>query len=226
MIISFASAGPSPATACVAWLHSGQARHPATARAIAGSPSPSSEGAGGGDHSAPRRGLGGRGGDHLGRAPRRGGDEVGNERGLRQVAPEALRHLRAHGVRIDPRRIEHAAVVAAPQAFERVVRRRLRGVRACRESQPLAVPRDAAARREDRPAHGGEALGEEGRRGLDDVMVGLVPGDEGLLRLALDPAEAHEGVHLVDVAAHRLGELRQPHDVRIGRQRQQPRLVA
>ncbi len=46
-------------------------------------------------------------------------------------------------------------------------------------------------------------------------MLRLEPGHEMRIRLAADFAEADEGVHLVDVAAHRLGIAREGGDGRI-----------
>ena len=59
-------------------------------------------------------------------------------------------------------------------------------------------------RRQDRPAHAGEAAHEESGIALDDEMVRLEPGDIAFVVAVADLPEAHEGVHLVDVAAHRL----------------------
>ena len=49
--------------------------------------------------------------------------------------------------------------------------------RAGPEGQRLAVPAHAALGRQDGPAHRREAAREEGRRRLDDVVLGLEPGD-------------------------------------------------
>jgi hypothetical protein len=75
---------------------------------------------------------------------------------------------------------------------------------------------NATVRRQDRPAHRGEAPDEEARLAPDDVMVRLEPGDHARPALVLDLAEAHKGVHLVRVTAHLLGHALQPLHQRIG----------
>ena len=55
-------------------------------------------------------------------------------------------------------------------------------------------------------------------------MRRLEPRDEGV-GLARDFAKTHEGLHLVGVAAHRLGQLRCGAGIRIGDTRQQMRLA-
>ena len=47
-------------------------------------------------------------------------------------------------------------------------------------------------------------------------IFGLEPRDEARAAVVLHFAEAHERAHLVDVAAHRLGEALEPADQRIG----------
>ena len=65
--------------------------------------------------------------------------------------------------------------------------------------------------------HVGEAVDKEAGRLADDVMCRLEEGDEAPLGLnPLDLAEADEGVHLVDVAAHGLGEIAQAADEWVG----------
>ncbi len=87
-----------------------------------------------------------------------------------------------------------------------------------------AVPERRAVRRQDRPAHAGEAAHEEVADGLDDVMVGLEPGDEGRLAVGRDHLlEAHEGVHLVDVAMDALGHDPRGMDVGVRRVLEQAR---
>ena len=67
-----------------------------------------------------------------------------------------------------------------------------------------------ALRRQDRPAHRREAFGEEGSRALEDEVLRLEPGDIALAAFALHAAEADEGVHLVDVAAHAFLHAQEP----------------
>ena len=93
------------------------------------------------------------------------------------------------------------SIISAPGLLERVARRRLRARGAGAFSQRLAVPMNRQFRRQDRPAHVGEAIDEEARGAANDVVFGLEEGDEAPV-LAVNLAEANEGVHLVNVAAH------------------------
>ena len=150
-------------------------------------------------------------GDH-GQAPFAGrGGQRSDQRRFRQVLPVALGHLLLHRAELQARRVEDAPVVGEPELLAGVGRRRLVAARARAEPEPLAVPAHAALRRQDRPAHGREAAREEGRRRLDDVMLGLEPGDvqrRAALVVAIgDRPEADEGLHLVHVAPHRLRHL-------------------
>ena len=101
----------------------------------------------------------------------------------------------------------------------------------------MPSPRRAAVRRQDRPAHRREASREERRHRLDDVVRRLEPRDEPRrqdvevvavaqrtldLRRSRSTArglghrdfpKAHVGLHLVQVAADRLGHRLEPHDV-------------
>ena len=61
-----------------------------------------------------------------------------------------------------------------------------------------------------------EPLDEELSGGFKDEVVGLEPGDEALVAVDLDPAEADEGVHLVQVAADGLGHALEAEDQRVG----------
>jgi hypothetical protein len=47
------------------------------------------------------------------------------------------------------------------------------------------------------------------------VVLRLEPGDEALPLLGVQTPKAYEGVHLVDVAPHRLGHAREPVDQRV-----------
>ena len=78
-----------------------------------------------------------------------------------------------------------------------------------------------ALRREDRPAHRGEAADEEVSHAAQDEMLRLEPGDEMLAVLGLDAAEAQERGHLVHVAAHGFLHALQPVHQRIGCDREQ-----
>ena len=116
-------------------------------------------------------------GDH-GQAPFAGrGGQRFDQRRFRQVLPVALGHLLLHRAELQARRVEDAPVVGEPELLAGIGRRCLVAPRARAEPEPLAVPADAALGRQDRPAHGGEAAREERRRRLDDVMLGLEPGD-------------------------------------------------
>jgi hypothetical protein len=143
-----------------------------------------------------------------------------------RLGPILPRHLPLHHRQLQPGRIEDAPVVGEPERFAGVGRRRLVSATARTEGELLTVPVHAALRREDGPAHGGEAAHEERRGRLDDVVLGLEPGDmQRLLALALvDGAKAHEGGHLVHVTAHRLGHLLGRDPVRVERVMTQPGL--
>ncbi len=135
--------------------------------------------------------------------------QLGQQGDLGEVLPVAYGHLRTHGLRVKTRRVEDGAVIALPQRFELILGGS--GFFACAgkpgELLRRGVPGDGFIGGQDGPAHGREALGEEGRGELQDAVVGLVPGDEVFLVRAViragfvDLAEADEGVHLVEVAA-------------------------
>ena len=149
------------------------------------------------------------------------GEQAGDQLRLGHVAPVLLRHLGSHRVEVRARRIEGRAVVGAPPVFQRVARRRVLARNAGRIGQFLAVPVQRALRREDRPAHRGEAADEEIRDAAQDEMLRLEPGDEMLAVLGLDAAEAQERGHLVHVAAHGFLHALQPVHQRIGCDREQ-----
>jgi len=97
-----------------------------------------------------------------------------------------------------------------------VLRGHLRLVGAGAIGELLAIPEGGAVRGQDRPAHSGEAAHEEVADGLHDVMVGLEPSDEhGFAVRRLDLAEAHKGVHLVNVAVDRLSHRAGAVDIRV-----------
>jgi hypothetical protein len=75
---------------------------------------------------------------------------------------------------------------------------------------------NAKLRRQDRPAHHGEATDEEAGLAPHDVMLGLEPGDHARLLIRLDLSEPNKGMHLVRVAAHFLGHALEPLHERIG----------
>ena len=152
---------------------------------------------------------------------------------LRQVVPVAARHLALHRRELQPGRVEDAFVVGQPEPLAGIGGRRVLAACAGAELESVAVPADAAFRGQDRPAHLREAAREERRHCLDDVMLGLEPRDVADRRLLQafgpvadvidrgivprirrrgerfvqrgDRTEAHERLHLVHVAAHRLG---------------------
>ena len=104
-----------------------------------------------------------------------------NQRSFGEVPPVFLRHLRLHGLRLQPRRIEDAGVVAAPDVFDSVLGRRFAFRHAVGERQFAVMPVDTALGRQDRPVHVAEAIDEERGGELDDMMLGLEPGDEARL---------------------------------------------
>ncbi len=145
-----ACSGPSPNTAWVAPGTSGPA-----SRMIRLS---SSSDFGSGSLMARERGLGRAFGrhrrlllHHRSNARGRGPDEVRDGRGLGQVAPVLLRHLRAHRVGVRPGRVERALVVAAPARLERIARRRVGAATRRAERQTLAIPMRRPDRGQDRP---------------------------------------------------------------------------
>jgi hypothetical protein len=73
-----------------------------------------------------------------------------------------------------------------------------------------------ACGRQDGPAHRRKPADEEASGAPQDVMLGLEPGDEKLAVVAPHAAKTHEGVHLVEVAAHRLGHPLESVHQRIG----------
>ncbi len=150
---------------------------------------------------APHGGLCRSFGDHLLRSLLCAGEKRRDQLRLWEIVPEALRHLRPHGLRLRPRGIEDAGVVTQPHALEFVFSGRIGAGRAGTEDEFASVPMRRALRRQNRPDEIGEAPRKERRRRLDDVVVRLVPGDEMLALVRRDGAEAHESVHLVDVTA-------------------------
>lgn len=149
----------------------------------------------------------GGGGDHAAGAGFAGGDEVGDEAGLGQVRPELARHLRLHGADLEAGGIEDAAVVGAPEFVVGVLGRHVLAAQAGQKLQPRAVPARRFHRRADAPVHVGETTLEKRRGQADDAMLRFIPGDELLApgrRIGAEQAEAHEGMHLVDVAPYRL----------------------
>ena len=61
-----------------------------------------------------------------------------------------------------------------------------------------------------------ESLDEEPSGGFKDEVVGLEPGDEALVSVDLGSSEADEGMHLVQVAADRLGHAFEAEHQRVG----------
>ena len=182
----------------------------------------------GGDRRGRRqvRGRGAGGGklglvDHGVRSGLGGSDKLGNDGCLGKVAPVFLRHLGRHRADLEAGRIEDAAVVGPPVGFEAVVVRDVGLAGARREGEIGTIPVNAAIRGQDGPGHGGEAADEECGVGLDDVVVGLEPGDVLQATLVRNFAEADEGAHLVGVAADALGEAVGAVDVGVGGHLQQ-----
>src|SRR6185503_4561382 len=83
-----------------------------------------------------------------------------------------------------------------------------------------AIPVERADRRQYRPAHRGEAPGEEGRDPVEYPVLWLEPGDVMLAVLPLDTAKANESMRLVDFTANSLLHRQQPVHQRIGGDRE------
>jgi hypothetical protein len=152
---------------------------------------------------------------HRLRARGRVGEQRRYERGLRQIAPVPLRHFRAHGGDIGARRIEHGAIIGAPPVLEGIGVGRLRPRRIVRAGELCAIPVHRAGGREDRPAHRGKPADEEKGGTAQNMVLRLEPGDEALTLSGFHPPKANKGVHLVDLAAHRLSHAREPVDQRV-----------
>ncbi len=147
-------------------------------------------------------------GNHLFHALAAAGDQFVDDLGLGQVFPILLWHLGLHGLHLQPRGIEDAAVVGAPEVVVRVGVGHFAFRNAGAESQRLAIPMGAFMRGQNGPDHAGEALAEKWGGELDNAVFGLKPSDELLaLRGFIDPdePEADKGMHFMDVAPDRLG---------------------
>ncbi|VXC70677.1 hypothetical protein SPHINGO8AM_190046 [Sphingomonas sp. 8AM] len=164
--------------------------------------------------------------DHSALPCLRAGQQLWDQRGFRHVLPVFTRHLFEHRVHLDARRVEDAGVIGLPHFLDRIALRRLAAHCGRPFAQPRAVPVDRDLGGEDRPAHRGEAVDEEGGVGADDVMLGLEPRDIAVAVIVTYAAEADEGAHLVDVTPHRLGQTFEPADERVGMVLDQPRHVA
>src|SRR5689334_829835 len=104
-----------------------------------------------------------------------------------------------HRLRIDPRRVEDAFIVAPPGGLERIALRRIGMARSRAGDERLLVPMQGTERGQDRPDEIAEAGDEEWPRRFQDVMLRLEPGDVALGPIrVLGFAEAQESVHLVD----------------------------
>src|SRR3954447_7389781 len=67
----------------------------------------------------------------------------------------------------------------------------------------LAIPVQRANRSQDRPVHRTKSVNEKFRRCLDNIMIGLKPGDETLITIPRSqPAKSQERMHLMQVTAH------------------------
>ncbi len=111
--------------------------------------------------------------------------------------------------------------------LEAIVVGHLRLVGAGAIGQRLAIPEGRAMRGEDRPAHAGEAAHEEVAGRFHDVMVRLEPGDERRLAIGRhNLLEAHEGMHLVDVAVDGLGHRARRVDIGVARVVEEARSLA
>ncbi len=164
--------------------------------------------------------------DHT-RLPRlRACDQLRDQRGFRHVFPVFARHLLEHRTDLHAGGIEDAGIIGLPHRLGRIALGRVRLGRARTFGERLAVPVERDLRRQDRPAHRGEAVDEERRIGPHDMMFGLEPGDIARAVVILGLAKAQKGAHLVDVAPHRLGQPVEATDQRIGLILDQPGLSA
>ncbi len=125
-------------------------------------------------------------------------------------------HFLLHHPRVEPGRIEDAGVIGLPQRLTGIFGGGIVAVAAIAEGEGTAIPADTARGCQDRPAHTGKTAGEKRRDAVDDVVIGFEPGDERV-GLAGHLPEAHEGLHLVRVAAHRLRQRHQPQHIGVGR---------
>src|SRR5690349_21299820 len=92
-----------------------------------------------------------------------------------------------------------APIAIEPDGLPGLLQRARSGLDAVAELEAAADRTHAAPWREDGPADLCEPPREEGRDGLDDVVVRLVPGDVERLRAlaVLHRAEADQGLHLL-----------------------------
>jgi hypothetical protein len=142
-------------------------------------------------------------------------DEALDGGGFRHVAPVFLRHVLAHQLRVHAGRIEGALVIVLPSRLEGILVRRVAALRGRAEGQDAAIPLSRADRGQDGPAQRAEALDEKRCRPLQNEVLRLEPGDEVLAAVLLHAAEAQEGVHLMDVAAHAFAHQPEPMHERI-----------
>ena len=124
--------------------------------------------------------------------------------GLRQVLPIFLRHLGPHRVELDARGIEDVGVIGRPQTPRR--RRRAARRRGARAEGQRAVPRarDRSGVRIDQSM----SAKRRTKKGAFASTMWCSGSNQATKRrraaVRRQLAEAHEGAHLVDVAAHGL----------------------
>ena len=144
--------------------------------------------------------------------------QAGDQFRLRQRRPVLDRHLRPHGVQLDPRGVEDVRVVGLPEPLQLVAGRRLAAGDPRTIGDRFKVPRRGLPRRQDRPPHVAEPPREEVPDQRQDRVVRPVPGDEVLLPLRPGRlAEADERLGLVAVPPHLLLHPPQQHHVRVRR---------
>ena len=137
-----------------------------------------------------------------------------------------------HHLELQARRIEDVLVVGQPQLLASIPQRGIGFVCAGALLQLLAVPGDAERRGQDGPAHLREPACEKRRHRQHDVVLRLEPrhvqrSGAGVLdeRVVVHRPKAHKRLHLVHVAAHRLGQMLRAQDVGIHRVAAQRGLV-
>jgi hypothetical protein len=169
--------------------------------------------------------LGFAGGDHRGGARGGFGEERRDRGGFGEISPVVTRHLVEHGADFDASGVEDAGVIRAPEVFGGVGGGSGVAIGAGGEGERVAVPMRALPGREDRPAHGGEAIDEEGRGGFEDVVLRFEPRDEPRAGVGGDFAKADERVGFVDLAPDGFRHDVERGDVGIERDFEQVRLA-
>lgn len=141
----------------------------------------------------------------------------GNLARIRQMPPISLRHFALHVRGVNARHVADVPVVSAPECFVRVSLRKCRTIRRVDIANLIAVPHGSAVRRGDDPLHVRKASDEKWRAELQNLVRRLEPGH--ITFRAILPcrfAEAHERVHLVNVAMDGFRHLESQAHIRVG----------